>query len=148
LARPQSGKAPHRGDYRRGTTIALRPPAAIRSPSPQACEGSGRRNDESDDGSARRRRHESGGLTRERRMYTLGINAAYHDTPACLVRDGAVVAAAEDERFTRIKHGKRPVLFTAWELPYHAIDYCLAEAGIKLADVDHVAYAYDPFLLL
>jgi len=81
-------------------------------------------------------------------MYTLGINAAYHDTSACLVEDGRVVAAAEDERFTRIKHGKRPVPFSAWELPYHAIDYCLAEAGIELADVDHIAYAYDPYLLL
>jgi len=81
-------------------------------------------------------------------MYTLGINAAYHDTSACLVHDGRVIAAAEDERFTRIKHGKRPVPFSAWELPYHAIDYCLAEAGIELADVDHVAYAYDPYLLL
>src|SRR5690606_20291134 len=81
-------------------------------------------------------------------MYTLGINAAYHDTAACIVEDGRVIAAAEDERFTRIKHGKRPVPFSAWELPYHAIDYCLAEAGIDLADIDHVAYSYDPYLLL
>ncbi|HEX7079857.1 MAG TPA: carbamoyltransferase C-terminal domain-containing protein [Gammaproteobacteria bacterium] len=81
-------------------------------------------------------------------MYTLGINAAYHDTSACLVRDGRVIAAAEDERFTRIKHGKRPLPFTAWELPYHAIDYCLAHAGIELADIDRVAYSYDPRLLL
>jgi carbamoyltransferase len=81
-------------------------------------------------------------------VYTLGINAAYHDSAACLVRDGDVVAAAEEERFTRIKHGKRPVPFTAWELPYHAVDYCLAAAGIELADLDHVAYSYDPYLLL
>jgi carbamoyltransferase len=81
-------------------------------------------------------------------MYTLGINAAYHDSAACLVKDGIVVAAAEDERFTHIKHAKRPVPFSTWELPYHAIDYCLAEAGITLADVDHVAYSYDPYLLL
>src|SRR4051795_5273585 len=81
-------------------------------------------------------------------MITLGINAAYHDSAACLVRDGALVAAAEDERFTQIKHGKRPVPFSTWELPYHAIDYCLAEAGIELADVDHVAYSYDPSLVL
>ena len=81
-------------------------------------------------------------------MYTLGINAAYHDSAACLVRDGEVIAAAEDERFTHIKHGKRPVPFSAWELPFHAIDYCLAEAGITLADVDHIAYSYDPALLL
>src|SRR5690606_27233245 len=81
-------------------------------------------------------------------MRTLGINAAFHDSSACLVQDGRVIAAAEDERFTRIKHGKRPVPFTAWELPYHAIDYCLAAGGIELADVDHIAYSYDPYLLL
>jgi len=81
-------------------------------------------------------------------MYTLGINAAYHDPAACLCRDGRVVAAAEEERFTHIKHGKRPVPFSTWELPFHAIDYCLKEAGIALVDVDHVAYSYDPYLLL
>jgi carbamoyltransferase len=81
-------------------------------------------------------------------MDTLGINAAYHDPAACLVRDGRVIAAAEEERFTHIKHGKRPVPFSTWELPFHAIDYCLREAGIRLADLDHVAYSYDPYLLL
>lgn len=83
-------------------------------------------------------------------MYTLGINAAYHDSAACLVRDGQILAAAEEERFTRIKHAKRPVPFSAYELPYHAIDCCLSEAGISLVDVDHVAvaYAYDPYIIL
>lgn len=81
-------------------------------------------------------------------MYTLGINAAYHDCSACLVRDGEVLAAAEEERFTRIKHGKRPVPFSTWQLPFHAIDYCLKEAGIMLRDVEHVGYSYDPSLLL
>src|SRR4051794_26547361 len=81
-------------------------------------------------------------------MITLGINAAYHDPAACLVRDGVVLAAAEEERFTHIKHGKRPVPFSTWELPYHAIDFCLGTAGLRLADVDHVAYSYDPYLLL
>lgn len=81
-------------------------------------------------------------------MLTLGINAAFHDCSACIVRDGIVLAAAEEERFTRIKHGKRPVPFTTWQLPFHAIDYCLGEAGVTLADVDHVAYAYDPWLQL
>lgn len=81
-------------------------------------------------------------------MYTLGINAVYHDPAACLVKDGSVIAAAEEERFTHIKHGKRPIPFSTYELPFHAIDYCLREAGIALADVDHVAYSYDPFLLL
>ncbi len=81
-------------------------------------------------------------------MYTLGINAVYHDCAACLVQDGIVIAAAEEERFTRIKHGKRPLPFTTWQLPFHAIDYCLREAGIRLADVQHVAYSYAPALLL
>ncbi len=81
-------------------------------------------------------------------MYTLGINAAYHDPAACLVVDGRVMAAAEEERFTHVKHGKRPVPFSTYELPFHAIDYCLREAGIILADIDHIAYSYDPFLLL
>jgi carbamoyltransferase len=80
-------------------------------------------------------------------MYTLGINAAYHDSAACLVRDGCVLAAAEEERFTGTKHGKRPVPFSTWELPYHAIHYCLSEAGIRLPEVAHVAYAFDPWLL-
>jgi carbamoyltransferase len=77
-------------------------------------------------------------------MITLGINAAFHDSAAALVADGEVVAAAEEERFTRIKHGKRPLPFTAWELPFHAIDDCLRQAGVKLVEVDHVAYSYDP----
>ncbi len=81
-------------------------------------------------------------------MYILGINAAYHDSAACLVQDGWVIAAAEEERFTRVKHGKRPIPFSTYELPFHAIDYCLREANITLADVDHVAYGYDPYLLL
>lgn len=81
-------------------------------------------------------------------MYTLGINAAFHDSAACLVDDGQVVAAAEEERFTRIKHGKRPIPFSAYELPFHAIDACLREAGITLAEVDHIGYSFQPSLLL
>ena len=81
-------------------------------------------------------------------MYTLGINAVYHDPAACLVQDGRVIAAAEEERFTHVKHGKRPIPFSTYELPFHAIDYCLREAGIYLDDLDHIAYSYDPFLLL
>lgn len=81
-------------------------------------------------------------------MYTLGINAVYHDPAACLVQDGSVIAAAEEERFTHVKHGKRPIPFSTYELPFHAIDYCLREADISLVDIDHIAYSYDPFLLL
>ncbi|MFB3902739.1 MAG: carbamoyltransferase [Acidobacteriota bacterium] len=81
-------------------------------------------------------------------MYTLGINAAFHDSAACLVLDGKVLAAAEEERFTRIKHGKRPIPFSTYELPFHAIHYCLEYGGINIGQVDHVAYSFDPFLLL
>lgn len=81
-------------------------------------------------------------------MYTLGINAVYHDSAACLVQDGRVIAAAEEERFTHIKHGKRPIPFSTYELPFHAINYCLQEADIRLTDVEHIAYSYDPYLLL
>jgi carbamoyltransferase len=81
-------------------------------------------------------------------MHTLGINAAFHDPAACLVSDGRVVAAAEEERFTHIKHGKRPVPFSTWELPFHAIDFCLRQAGLTIKDIHHVAYSFDPYLLL
>ena len=77
-------------------------------------------------------------------MITLGLNAAFHDSAAALVVDGITVAAAEEERFTRIKHAKRPVPFSAWELPFHAIDFCLGQAGIRMAEVDHVAYSFEP----
>lgn len=78
-------------------------------------------------------------------MYILGINAAYHDPSACLVQSGRIIAAAEEERFTHVKHGKRPVPFSAYELPFHAIDYCLREAGIDLSEVEHIGYSYDPY---
>ncbi len=64
------------------------------------------------------------------------------------MRDGVVIAAAEEERFTHIKHGKRPIPFSTYELPFHAIDYCLSVADIRLVDVDIVAYSFDPALLL
>jgi carbamoyltransferase len=80
-------------------------------------------------------------------MYTLGINAAFHDPAAALVKNGVVLAAAEEERFTHIKHGKRPIPFSTYELPYNAIDFCLKKAGITLADVHHIAYSFDPDVL-
>src|SRR5205085_6076294 len=81
-------------------------------------------------------------------MYVLGINAAFHDSAAALLRDGVPVAAAEEERFTRIKHAKRPIPHTAYQLPFHAIDYCLREAGLSLCQVDRIAYSYDPAIAL
>jgi carbamoyltransferase len=76
----------------------------------------------------------------------LGINALYHDPAAALVVDGEIVAAAEEERFSRRKHGKRPVPFAAWELPEQAAAWCLAQAGLTAADVDAVTYSFDPAL--
>jgi carbamoyltransferase len=77
----------------------------------------------------------------------LGINAVFHDSAAAVVVDGRVVAAAEEERFTRRKHAKRAVPFSAWELPERAIGWALAEAGLEAADLDAVAYSYDPALV-
>ena len=79
-------------------------------------------------------------------MRVLGINAIYHDPAAALVVDGEIVAAAEEERFSRRKHGKRPVPFAAWELPERAASWCLAEGGMTAADVDVVTYSFDPGL--
>jgi carbamoyltransferase len=76
----------------------------------------------------------------------LGINALFHDPAAALVVDGETVAAAEEERFSRRKHGHRPVPFAAWELPELAARWCLREAGLDISDVDAVAYSYDPAL--
>jgi carbamoyltransferase len=76
----------------------------------------------------------------------LGINALFHDPAAALVIDGVTVAAAEEERFSRRKHGKRPVPFSAWELPELAARWCLQSAGLDITDIDAVAYSYDPEL--
>jgi carbamoyltransferase len=76
----------------------------------------------------------------------LGINAVFHDPAAALVVDGVTVAAAEEERFSRRKHGKAPVPFSTWELPEQAIAFCLAEAALRPADIDLIGYSYDPAL--
>ncbi|WP_024936630.1 MULTISPECIES: carbamoyltransferase family protein [Actinomadura] len=80
-------------------------------------------------------------------MRVLGINAIFHDPAAALVSDGTVVAAAEEERFSRRKHGKRPVPFSGWELPEQAARWCLESAGLEPGDLDAVAYSYDPALV-
>ncbi len=76
-------------------------------------------------------------------MRVLGVNAVFHDPAAALVVDGVTVAAAEEERFSRRKHGKRPVPFSAWELPELAMRWCLEAGGITAADLDAVAYSFD-----
>jgi len=71
-------------------------------------------------------------------MRILGISAFYHDSAAALVQDGEILAAAQEERFTRKKHDPG--------FPHRAVDYCLAEAGVPLADIDHIAFYDKPFL--
>ncbi|MDQ0757703.1 carbamoyltransferase family protein [Streptomyces canus] len=79
-------------------------------------------------------------------MRVLGINALFHDPAAALVVDGHTVAAAEEERFSRRKHGKRPVPFSAWELPELSARWCLEHAGIRPEELDAVTYSFDPTL--
>ncbi len=71
-------------------------------------------------------------------MRVLGISAFYHDSAAALIEDGHLVGAAQEERFTRKKHDSG--------FPQNAVQYCLDTAGIKLADVDYVAFYDKPFL--
>lgn len=80
-------------------------------------------------------------------MRFLGINAIFHDPAAALVIDGEIVAAAEEERFSRRKHGKAPVPFSAWELPEQAMRWCLETAGVTPEEIDGVGYSYDPSLV-
>ncbi|GAA3028961.1 hypothetical protein GCM10020000_01900 [Streptomyces olivoverticillatus] len=79
-------------------------------------------------------------------MRILGINALFHDPAAALVAGGRIVSATEEERFSRRKHGKRPVPFAAWELPERAARWCLADVGLRASDLDAVAYSFDPAL--
>jgi carbamoyltransferase len=71
-------------------------------------------------------------------MYILGISAYYHDSAACLVRDGEIMAAAQEERFTRKKHDQ--------DFPANAVEFCLKRAGIKGSDLDFVAFYDKPLL--
>ena len=71
-------------------------------------------------------------------MYVLGISAFYHDSAACLLRDGEIIAAAQEERFTRKKHDSG--------FPRNAIRYCLREAGISANQIDNVAFYEKPFV--
>src|SRR4051812_36051 len=71
-------------------------------------------------------------------MDILGISAFYHDSAACLVRDGTIVAAAEEERFSRKKHDPA--------FPARAVAYCLAEANTRASDLELVVFYEKPFL--
>jgi carbamoyltransferase len=71
-------------------------------------------------------------------MYILGISAFYHDSAACLLKDGEIIAAVQEERFTRKKHDAG--------FPHHAIQYCLKEARISADKVDNVVFYEKPFV--
>ena len=72
-------------------------------------------------------------------MNILGLSASiHHDSAACLVRDGQIIAAAQEERFTRKKHDAA--------FPKNAVDYCLRAGGIQAGDLDYVAFYEKPFL--
>src|SRR6266851_4520575 len=71
-------------------------------------------------------------------MNILGISCYFHDASAALLRDGQLIAAAEEERFSRKKHD--------YEFPQHAIDFCLATGGLRPGDLDYVVFFEKPFV--
>jgi carbamoyltransferase len=71
-------------------------------------------------------------------MYIIGVSAYYHDSAACLLNDGEIVAAAQEERFTRKKHDAG--------FPHHAIQYCLKEADIAVSQIENVVFYEKPFV--
>jgi len=74
----------------------------------------------------------------------LGINCVYHESAAALLVDGKLVAAVEEERFNRIKHGKEASFDNPHQLPERSIRYCLKAAGLTAKDIDYVGYSFDP----
>jgi len=72
-------------------------------------------------------------------MNILGISAFYHDSAACLVQDGRITAAAQEERFTRKKHD--------FEFPRHAARFCLQSQGVRIEEVDYVVFYDKPLLI-
>ena len=67
----------------------------------------------------------------------LGISAFYHDSAACILKDGKIIAAAQEERFTRIKHDSN--------YPFYAIEFVLNFADLKLSDIDQIVFFEKPF---
>ena len=71
-------------------------------------------------------------------MYILGISAFYHDSAACLIKDGEILGAAQEERFTRIKHDH--------SFPVNSIKFCMKDGNISYTDLDSVVFYEKPFL--
>ena len=71
-------------------------------------------------------------------MYILGISAYYHDSAACLIKDGEIISAVQEERFTRIKHDS--------SFPKNAINYCISDENVCLTEIHYIAFFDKPFL--
>jgi len=82
--------------------------------------------------------------------YILGINSAYHESSACIIRCGRIIAAVEEERFNRVKHAKSSRVDNPHELPYEAIKFCLEEASrlerrkITLRSIPYIGFSLNP----
>jgi len=76
--------------------------------------------------------------------YILGINSAYHESSACLIKNGRVVMAIEEERLNRIKHAKPAQIDNPHILPFKSIQLCLDTAGITFKDIDQIGYSFNP----
>ncbi|MEA5469261.1 carbamoyltransferase [Spirulina sp. 06S082] len=76
--------------------------------------------------------------------YILGINCVYHESSACLLKDGQIIAAVEEERFTRVKHAKLASVDNPDVLPVNAISFCLKEADITWNDINFIGYSFEP----
>jgi len=75
----------------------------------------------------------------------LGINCVYHESSACLIQDGQLIAVVEEERFNRIKHGKPAQVDNSDELPEQAIAFCLEQGGLNdISQVDFIGYSFEP----
>lgn len=81
---------------------------------------------------------------KNKHVYILGLNFAYHELSACLIKDGKLLAAVEEERFSRIKRGKKALVNNPDILPEQSIHYCIKTAGIKMQDVDYIGLSFFP----
>ena len=77
-------------------------------------------------------------MSNDKKIYILGISAYYHDSAACLLCDGEIIAAAQEERFTRKKHDS--------EFPIHAVKYCLNQAKVQLKNINKIIFYEKPFV--
>lgn len=77
-------------------------------------------------------------------VYILGLNFAYHELSACLIKDGKLLVAVEEERFSRIKRGKKALVDNPNTLPEQSIHYCIKTAGINPRDIDHIGLSFFP----